>query len=441
MDKQLNTNLNKMKKVYSLLLALLCAGAVFGQDKEVAVMKPYVLGGATVSNNDQLIMVGAMEEAFTKIAGYKAFSRTSQKLIEAEMAFQRSGAVAEEQIKAVGAQAGVAYICTFTLSIEKNELVIKANIIDVVTAQITNSKTVVCLDRTNRTDIIEKCESLPYKLLGDTSTSGTSGGSSGSSTTTTRLPAGKNITFTISGVSFEMIFVEGGTFVMGCTSEQSDCGEEEKPAHRVTLSDFYMGKFQVTQKLWQVVMGTNVRQQRDLANTSWPMRGEGDDYPMYYISYNECEEFCSKLNKLLSNQLPEGSKFRIPTEAQWEYAARGGKKSKGYKFSGSDYIGEVAWYDGNSGEKTHEVGMKDKNELGIYDMSGNVWEWCQDWYDRNYYSRSPLSNPKGPGSGSDRILRGGSWYYNTPYCRVSYRDCGAPGGRGNDLGFRLCLVP
>jgi len=160
---------------------------------------------------------------------------------------------------------------------------------------------------------------------------------------------------------------------------------------------------------------------------------------MYYISYNECEEFCAKLNKLLSNQLPEGFKFCLPTEAQWEYAARGGKKSKGYKFSGSDYIGEVAWYDGNSGSKTHEVGMKDKNELGIYDMSGNVYEWCQDWY--GSYSSSSQTNPKGPSSGSARVLRGGSWYRNAQNCRVADRNYISPGARDYGIGFRLSLVP
>ena len=186
-----------MKKISLLLLAILCVSAVFGQKKEVAVMKPYVMDGATVSSNDKLIMVGAMEEAFTKIDGYKAFSRTSQKLIDAEMVFQRSGSVDDEQIKDVGKQTGVTYICTFTLAIEGNELVIKSNIIDVVTAEIMNSKTVVCLNRLNREDIIEKCESLPYKLLninqGSSSSNTPSGGNTNktpSQNTPTKLTVG-----------------------------------------------------------------------------------------------------------------------------------------------------------------------------------------------------------------------------------------------------------
>jgi len=157
-----------MRKTIIVLFALLWTSAALGQskDKEVAVMQPYVMGGATVKETDKLLMVGAMEEAFTKIDGYKAYTRTNQKLIEAEQAFQRSGKVADDQIKAVGAQVGVAYICVFTLAIDGNELVIKASVIDVETAHITNSKTVVCLNRTNRDDVIQKCELLPYSLLG-----------------------------------------------------------------------------------------------------------------------------------------------------------------------------------------------------------------------------------------------------------------------------------
>jgi formylglycine-generating enzyme required for sulfatase activity len=413
---------------------------VLGQnkDKEVAVLQPRVIGIGTVSTNDQLIIAASMRSAFTKIEGYAAYTRTSQSLIAAEQAFQRSGHVDENQVKEVGKQTGVSYICVFTLSINKNELVVNSEIIDVVTGRITNSEWIVLYDISDRANVAKQCQELAYSLLGVSNTSGTT---QRSSTTTRPASAGKNITFTANGVSFEMIFVEGGTFIMGCTSEQSDCSNSEKPTHSVTLSDFYMGKFTVTQKLWQAVMGTNVQQQRDLAGTNWPLKGEGDDFPMYYINYNECEEFCSKLNRLLANQLPEGYKFRLPTEAQWEYAARGGKKSKDYKFSGSDYIDEVAWYDGNSGSKTHEVGGKDKNELDIYDMSGNVWEWCQDWYGETYYSSSPSSNPKGPSSGSYRVLRGGGWSSSAQGCRVTYRDGNAPSNRYSSYGFRLVLVP
>jgi len=250
---------------------------------------------------------------------------------------------------------------------------------------------------------------------------------------------GKNLPFTVNGVSFEMIFVKGGTFAMGCTSEQSDCGNDERPVHKVTLSDFYMGKYEVTQKLWQAVMGRNIRQQRDLVKGR-SLYGEGGDFPVYYVSYKECEEFCVKLNELLANQLPDSFRFCIPTEAQWEYAARGGEKSKGYLFSGSNIIEQVAWFYENSDFETHRVGTKKKNELGIYDMSGNVWEWCQDWYHGNYYSTSTSVNPKGLPFGSMRILRGGSWDNEARFCRVSFRGDDAPSFRYDIFGLRLALI-
>ncbi len=243
-----------------------------------------------------------------------------------------------------------------------------------------------------------------------------------------------NRTFTVNGVSFEMVAVKGGTFTMGCTDEQGgDCQNNESPAHSVTLSDYYIGKFEVTQKLWEAVMGTTVRQQRDKADPSWPMRGEGDNYPMYYVSWNDCKEFIGRLNQLT------GANFSLPTEAEWEYAARGGVKSRGYKYSGSNSIADVAWYEDNSGSKTHNVGTKSPNELGIYDMSGNVYEWCEDWY--GDYSGGSQTNPKGPSSGSNRVNRGGGWGDYAKYCRVSYRGGNSPDNRFNDLGFRVVLIP
>lgn len=243
-----------------------------------------------------------------------------------------------------------------------------------------------------------------------------------------------NQTFTVGGASFTMVYVEGGSYTMGCTSEQGgECESDEKPAHSVTLSDYYIGETEVTQALWKAVMGTTARQQRDKANTSWPMRGEGDNYPMYYISWEECQEFVTRLNRMT------GRTFRLPTEAEWEYAARGGKKSRGYKYSGSNSIGSVAWYDDNSGSSTHPVGQKQANELGIYDMTGNVWEWCSDWYGSDYYGSSLQNNPKGPSSGSNRVLRGGSWFSDARNCRVSNRDINAPSYRINFYGFRLVL--
>ena len=229
-----------------------------------------------------------------------------------------------------------------------------------------------------------------------------------------------NQTFTVKGVSFTMIAVEGGTFQMGATSEQgSDADSDERPVHSVTLSDYYIGEIEVTQELWQAVMGKN------------PSNFKGNKKPVEQVSWNDCQEFIKKLNQLT------GKNFRLPTEAEWEYAARGGNKSQGYKYSGSNIIDNVAWYKSNSGSQTHDVKTKQANELGIYDMSGNVWEWCQDWY--GSYSSGSQTNPTGPTSGSYRVHRGGGWSNFTLLCRVSFRSYYYPGYRNSDLGFRLCL--
>jgi len=258
--------------------------------------------------------------------------------------------------------------------------------------------------------------------------------------TTSRPSSGKNLTFRVNDTKFEMAFVEGGTFTMGCTSDPNDCFENEEPTHSVTLSDFYMGRFQVTQQLWNRVMGTTVSQQRNLLDSTLVLYGEGNDYPIYYVNHTECEAFCEKLNQLVSKQLPKGYKFSLPTEAQWEYAARGGRKSKGYTYSGDHNIWKVAWYEENSEDKTRKVGLKGRNELGIYDMSGNVWEWCSDWFDGSYYSYSPSTDPTGPGYGYHRVLRGGSWRSIEQGCRVSCRYKNLPNERASNCGLRLALI-
>ena len=216
-----------------------------------------------------------------------------------------------------------------------------------------------------------------------------------------------------------MVYVEGGTFTMGATSEQQNPEDDEKPTHRVSLSSFYIGKYEVTQALWKAVMGSN------------PSVWKGDNLPVENVSWNDCQTFLRKLNAMT------GKNFRLPTEAEWEFAARGGNRSRGYQYSGSNVLSDVAWYDDNSGSKTHNVGTKAPNELGIYDMLGNVWEWCQDWHgDYHGYSQT---NPKGPSSGSYRVCRGGSWGSLAGYCRVAVRGSYAPDGRGSDLGLRLAL--
>ena len=222
------------------------------------------------------------------------------------------------------------------------------------------------------------------------------------------------------GMSLQMVFVEGGTFQMGATSEQGSAAESaEKPAHDVTLDGFYIGAYEVTQAQWKAVMGSN------------PSYCVGDDLPVEKVSWYDAVSFCEKLSQMT------GKKYRLPTEAEWEYAARGGQQAAGTKYAGSNSIGDVAWCTNNSGGKTHPVGQKQPNALGLYDMSGNVWEWCSDWYDSDYYSSSPSVNPQGPSGGARRVHRGGSWYSDARYCRVSHRDYFTPDRQGEDVGFRV----
>ena len=216
----------------------------------------------------------------------------------------------------------------------------------------------------------------------------------------------------------EFVFVSGGTFTMGCTSEQGDdCSDGEKPAHRVTVSDFYMGKFEITQAQWKAVMGDN------------PSSVKGDNLPVDKVSWNDVQEFIRKLN------IKTGKQYRLPTEAEWEFAARGGIDSKGYKYSGSNTIGNVAWYKDNASGKNPAVGTKSPNELGIHDMSGNVFEWCSDW--NAPYKNNEQTDPQGPATGTHRVFRGGCLAGDTKTARITTRTIGLPDIRWNSLGFRL----
>lgn len=226
------------------------------------------------------------------------------------------------------------------------------------------------------------------------------------------------------GFTFDMVLVEGGAFMMG--SDEEEAFEDEKPVHNVTLTDFYIGKYLVTQALWEAVMG--------MGNN--PSNFQGDKLPVESVSWNDTKYFIQLLNK------QTGKIFRLPTEAEWEYAARGGKHSLGYRFSGSDKLKQVGWFTENSGEQTREVGMLLANELGLHDMSGNVWEWCEDdWHDS--YKGAPADGTAWvdrPERGAYRVIRGGSCFFGgSRGCRPSRRLNGAPTGRGNSVGIRLVL--
>ncbi len=218
-------------------------------------------------------------------------------------------------------------------------------------------------------------------------------------------------TETTSGLNLEMIFVEGGFFYMGSNNGDVD----EKPVHTVQVGSLYIGKCEVTQAQWRTVMGSNPSFHKDC-----------DNCPVEQVSWDDAQKFISKLNQMT------GKQYSLPTEAEWEYAARGGQKSKGYTYSGSNSLGDVGWYNDNSGPATHPVAQKQANELGIYDMSGNVWEWCNDWY-KGYPGSSGVTDY----TGSLRVFRGGCWIYDARDCRSANRDDYSPAGRGIIVGFRL----
>ena len=229
----------------------------------------------------------------------------------------------------------------------------------------------------------------------------------------------QNLTIRVGNVNFVMVKVSGGTFTMGATSEMGNPDDSEKPTHQVTLSNYYIGETEVTQALWKAVMGSN------------PSMFKGDDLPVESVYWENCQTFISRLNSLT------GKRFRLPTEAEWEFAARGGNQSRHTQYSGSSRIDDVAWYDGNSGYNTHPVKTKQPNELGIYDMTGNVWEWCQDW--KGSYSSYAQTNPTGANSGSYRVFRGGSYFESPRICRSSDRRSTAPHITYDSLGLRLVL--
>jgi len=241
----------------------------------------------------------------------------------------------------------------------------------------------------------------------------------------------QNFIETTHGLNMKMVYVEGGEFLMGATSEQgSDAGSYEYPVRRVRLDSYYMSESEVTQGQWEKVMGTSIHQQADTGNTN----GIGQNYPID-VSWVDAQAFCRKLSIIT------GRTYCLPTEAQWEYAARGGVKGGNdkTKYSGSWSLDAVAWYDSNSGNRTHIVKTKKPNELGLYDMSGNVWEWCSDKY--GSYNANELNNPTGASSGSFRVVRGGSWSIDASFCCVSYRDFDTPVIRNDSYGFRVVVLP
>lgn len=413
----------------TLFLAMSTAAFAQGLDK-VAV---YVTGesdqGVSKVIGDQLVA------AIVNSGKYKAIERTSSFLAELskEHNFQRSGAVSDVQIAKLGENFGVQFVCVAEVSKVFGEKYISCRMVNVESAEIEQTANTRS-PMSSMDELMDACAALAKGLTGGSVPTRRASNSKKSSGTTT---TGQDYTETELGLDLKMVYVEGGSFLMGCTSEQSDCGSNEQNIRRVTLNSYYIGMFEVTQKQWELVMGTSIRQQMTKAGRT-DLNGAGPDYPMYYVSWDEAMAFCQELSRLT------GKTYTLPTEAQWEYAARGGVCNDKTKYSGSNVADLVAWYNENndytSKHSTHLVGTKRANGLGIYDMSGNVSEWCKDWYDSSYLSYE-TNNPEGPSSGSHRVDRGGSVLYGAEDCRVSYRGGFTPSYRNSIQGFRVVLIP
>lgn len=421
-----------MKKLITLLLISMFVLNLHAQDKKkIALLQPRAVVSTTAVDPMEVSVVrGELRNALTNQSNFQVLTRLDVDKIFEEHEFQKSGLVDDTQRKRVGVMTGAQYICVSSITKFRNQIYIEAYMIDIETGEMTNTASQFAkIENFDYSTLPDVCQTLTRQMLGEIGSSNSrpqpnkSNYSSGSSSKpTVSTPANQNFTETVNGVSFTMVYVEGGTFTMGCTSEQgSDCFDDEKPAHSVTLSGYYIAETEVTQGLWQAVMGDNPSRFKN-----------GNDYPVEQVSWQDAMAFCSRLSELT------GRTYTLPTEAQWEYAARGGNKSRGYKYAGSDYLENVGWFMDNSGSTTHPVKRKSSNELGIYDMSGNVWEWCKDW--NGSYSSNSQTNPTGPSSGSNRVKRGGSWNNNAQNCRVANRNNNTPTNRNNNIGFRVVLL-
>ena len=426
-----------MKKLLILLLSALSLSVYAQTDvKKVAILETVDKMG-NVPYGVLLQVRSSLTYAISSNAGYEGYDRVDMAAITGEQNFQRTGMVSDEQIKRLGEMTGAAYVLIAEAAIyDDQNIIIAAKILDVETGGVMSS-TPPAVAPKDPTKMAEACIRCSQTLVGGKMPTRTTITTTYSQTGYASQPdpaANQDFTETAWGINMKMIWVEGGDFLMGCTSEQGgDCGSDEQNVRRVTVDGFYIGMLEVTQSQWEKVVGTSIYQQKSKAGGS-STYGVGPDYPMYYVSWDEAMEFC----RLLSNKT--GRTYTLPTEAQWEYAARGGNRNEGAKYAGSNMIDAVAWYTDNSGSSTHIVGSKRANALGIYDMSGNVWEWCKDWYASSYVSYD-TNNPVGPSSGSYRVIRGGSWNSNASGCRVANRGYYSPGNRYYNLGFRVVCLP
>lgn len=390
---------------FALLLYLFPCAMTLAQDapekKKVAV---YVSGDD--ANEQQKKVIGSKVGTALVRSGDYALVETSKEFIDAlmkEVDRQTSGEVRQNQIVALGNKYGVRYVVAIDITDFGDELYVVSRMINLETGVVGLST-----DANGPGETISQLNKLSQDIVAGLLTDSKSGSNQGGVSNATGNNRVK--TFTVNGVSFNMIPVAGGTYQMG--SYDSEAESDERYVHNETIYDFMIGETEVTQELWLAVMGSN------------PSSFKGAKNPVENISWNSCRDFINRLNSLT------GQNFRMPTEAEWEYAARGGSRSAHYRYSGGDNLNHVGWYYGNSGGMTHPVALKASNELGIYDMSGNVWEWTSDCYSSGYDQ---------PRSSSCRVLRGGSWGNFARGCRAAFRNNGGPSGSFSYNGLRLAL--
>ena len=363
--------------------------------------------GEDVSEQTRKIIGSKVGNAFVKSGNYLLVETTPEFInaLMKEVDRQTSGDVKQSQIVSLGQRYGVKYVVAIDITEAFDELYVVSRIINLETGVVGNS-TDTSGQAESMSQLTRLADNIASGLLKDTAQAG------GSNSASSYPQAGGNgahvETFNVNGVTFEMVKVDGGSFMMG----SYDGYDDEKPVHNESVGTFYIGKTEVTQQLWNAVMGSN------------PSNFRGENLPVECVSWFDCQEFVERLSRMT------GRIFRLPTEAEWEYAARGGNKSRGYKYSGSDDVYRVAWYEENSGSRTHPVAQKLDNELGIFDMSGNVWEWCADNYSSSYNQ---------PRNSSYRVNRGGGWGNAAAHCRVANRYYNSPGYRSFNLGLRLAL--
>lgn len=429
---------------YFITLLCLAYVLILPAQKKIALLEPRVGTGSTAVNGLEKAMVrGELRKAIVNINGFDAVTRADIDQVMEELDFQRTGMVSQNQIKQIGELEAADYICVSTVTKSDSEFYVEAYLIHLETGTISNPASQYGeLINGKLANMMPACQALAKELLGGNALEKNMPVRHASLTNKNNLNHQSNYIETARGIDMKMIWVENGAFQMGCTPEQSPCEDNENNMQQVTMSGFYIAMLEVSQSQWEKVMGTSVCQQRDKANgtfdpaqsylekmirgmvnknnNNFALKGVGANYPMYYVNWEEANEFCRMLSNIT------GKKYTLPTEAQWEYAARGGKSVDNTKFPGSNMIDVVAWYGENyENGSTHSCGTKQPNELGLYDMAGNVWEWCSDRYNDS----------------SSRVARGGSWNHSANSCRISARYDYLPHIRNNMLGFRVVCIP